>query len=179
MTMINLSYTFISNGIMQTKTQWVNGNTSLVDTTDSNTLINVSSIGMSNGSVTINIPLPTAAQQAGDFYLSANGSWVEDSGRIIYTAPNTASHVVDSWNSNTFQSAIYDTSIYCGANVKASRVSLAHNGSATSLAETVGTTMGGAVGTFSAAYANGVVSMSFTASTANTKVTLSRTQFPV
>ena len=170
-------YLFFSNGILQS------GNTAkyVSDVSDANSFVSVSSIGLSNGTVTFNYTIPTQAQiNSGNSYLGSNGSWNEIPHQpIVSTAPNTSVQVVDSWNANAYQAVIYDTSIYCGANVKTSIVSLIHNGSAANVGENNIVSMGGAVGTFAASYANGVVQLSFTPIVANTKVTVTKTQFPI
>jgi hypothetical protein len=153
---------------------------SLFSTYDGNNYTSITTVGLANDSVVLDLNLPTANQQTdGRYYYNANSSWnqILSPTLIVNTAPNNSLIIMDSFNANQYLTMIYDTSILCGANAQTSRVSVIHNTvNAASIAENNVVRTGATLGNFTATWANGVVQVNFTPASSNvaTKITLLR-----
>lgn len=97
-------------------TELTSGNTTV------NTYINSTSISIQNSSVTFTMVSPTAAEQAdGDYYLNANGSWVDIFGSNVvidgtfYTNDSaTVNGTLDVYANLTVNGSVTATSFYSG-----------------------------------------------------------------
>jgi hypothetical protein len=78
---------------------------SLFSTYDGNNYTSITTVGLANDSVVLDLNLPTANQQTdGRYYYNANSSWnqILSPTLIVNTAPNNSLIIMDSFNANQY-----------------------------------------------------------------------------
>ena len=144
-----------------------------------NATINTTSFSLANSTVSLKIPLPTAAQSGNSYFLSSNGSWVfvPSSNGQVTTAGAGNPKTIDSYSMTNYNAAEYLLSVKdtTANNYYTTKILTTHDTGTAYVTEYASFTTNTSIGVFSVGTAGGNVILYFTPSSTATVVKFSRT----